>query len=173
MTSGVLLFCLLLVAALSLLLGHLLRQRSGLPDGTVIYEDRGGKQTRVLVSHRYGLRGKPDYLLNDGAGWVIPVELKSSRIPRSGRPHRSHALQLAAYFLLVEDALQQRVAYGLVRYKDGVLRIENSAHLRAELLAVMEEMRAALSSEDASRSHRQAVRCRACSVAYACDERLA
>jgi CRISPR-associated exonuclease Cas4 len=172
MAVGALLFLLFVLAAFCLLVARSLRQRSGLPQGAIIYEDAGGKASRVLVSQRYSLRGKPDYILNDG-GRVIPVELKSGAVPRSGRPHRSHVLQLAVYFLLVEDVLRRDVAYGLVRYKDGSLRVENTNALREELLAVVAEMREALLDEDVPRNHNQAYRCRACSMAHACDERLA
>ena len=163
---------LFLLAMLCLSLAGLLRRRSGLPDGEIIYEDTGGKNARTLVSHRYGLSGKPDYLLDDGAGRVIPVELKSGLMPRSGRPHHSHVMQLAVYFLLVEDVLHKDVAYGLVRYQNGSLRVENAERLRNELLDLVEEMRTALAGDDAPRSHNQAYRCRACSMAHACDERL-
>lgn len=172
MAVGSLLFLLFVLAAFFLLVARLLRHRSGLPEGKIIYEDAGGKASRVLVSQRYGLRGKPDYILNAGRS-VIPVELKSGAVPRSGRPHRSHVLQLAVYFLLVEDVLRRDVAYGLVRYKDGSRRVENTNTLREELLAVVEEMREALHYDDAQRNHNEARRCRACSLAHACDERLA
>ena len=172
MTLSAWLLPLFLLAVLCLLLAGLLRRRSGLPEGEIVYADAGG-DARVLVSQRYGLRGKPDYLLEEGPGRVIPVELKSGLIPRSGRPHRSHVMQLAVYFLLVEEVLHKDVAYGLVRYKNGSLRIENTDRLREELLDVIEEMRAVLADDDAPRNHNQASRCRACSMAYACDERLA
>ncbi|MBI1760473.1 MAG: Dna2/Cas4 domain-containing protein [Acidobacteria bacterium] len=173
MTLGWLLLFLFALAVFCWLLARQLRQGSGLLGGEIIYEDASGKNPRVLVSRRYGLRGKPDYLLKDGAGWVIPVELKSGRMPRNGRPYRSHVLQLAVYFLLVEDVLQQEVAYGLVRYQNGALRVRNSKQLRKELLAVVKEMRAVLACDNARRSHQDPRRCEACSMAHGCDERLA
>lgn len=171
MAVASLLFLLFVLAALCLWVARALRQRSGLPDGAIIYTD-AGKNTRTLVSHRYGLRGKPDYLLNADNGRVIPVELKSGRMPRNGRPHRSHTLQLAVYFLLVEDVLRREVAYGLVRYKDGSIRVEHTDKLRAELLAVVEEMRETLVDRAVQRNHNQAYRCHTCSMAHACTERL-
>jgi len=167
-----LLLFLFTLAALCLLASWYLRLRSGLPSGQIIYEDSSGKNSRVLVSQRYGLRGKPDYLLEDAVG-VIPVEVKSGLMPPGGRPHRSHLLQLAVYFLLVEEDLQQTVLYGLIRYQNGAVRVENTDELREDLLSVVAQMRRALASDDARRSHRQARRCAACSMAHACDERLA
>ena len=172
MAVNVLFLCLLALAVMCLLAARCLRWRSGLPSGALSYADSGRNNMRVLVSERYGLRGKPDYLLKDRAGGIIPVELKSGLMPRNGQPHRSHTLQLAVYFLLVEEALNEDVSYGLVQYRDGALWIRNTDGLRAELLQVLAAMRAALREGDTPRSHAKASRCRACSVAGSCAERL-
>ena len=158
------------LAIICLIVAASLRRRSPLPDGSIIFED-AGRNTRVLVSRRHGLQGKPDYILRDHAG-VIPVELKSGLKPRGGQPHRAHVMQLAAYFLLMEDVMRAQAAYGLVQYSDGALRVENSPQLRAELLAVAGEMRQALRVRNVPRSHEQPRRCRACSLAYVCGQRL-
>lgn len=172
MGIGPLIFLLFVLAAFCLIVSRHLRRQSGLPSGEIIYEDSSGKNARVLLSRRHGLRGKPDYLLDDGDGGIIPVELKSGPMPR-GRPHRSHVMQLAVYFLLVEEDLRRYAHYGLIRYKNGEARIENTEDLRDELLEVVEEMREALFDEDVRRSHEDARRCGACSMAHACEERLA
>ena len=162
----------LLVIAVACGLGaKLLRRRSGLPGGEIVYEDTSGADSEVLFSARYGLRGKPDYLLEEDGG-LVPVEVKSSAAPRNGKPYPSHLMQLAVYFLLVEDGLQQDAPYGLIRYRDRTVRIENTNELRAELLEVIEEMQALLQDGEARRDHNQSRRCAGCSVAYACDERL-
>lgn len=54
------------------------------------------------MSFRYGLTGKPDYLVQ-AAGGLIPVELKSRGCPPFG-PHVTDAAQLTAYCVLVEDS---------------------------------------------------------------------
>lgn len=172
MAIGPFIFLLFILAAFCLLVSRYLRRHSGLPSGEIIYEDSDGKNARVLVSRRHGLRGKPDYLLDDGAGGIIPVELKSGPMPRGSRPHRSHVMQLAVYFLLVEDDLRRDVHYGIIRYKNGEARIDNTEGLRDELLDVVEEMREALFDDDVQRSHEDARRCTLCSVAHACNERL-
>ena len=171
MGLGSLTFFLFALAALCLSASWYLRQRSGLPSGEIIYEDSSGKNSRVLVSERYGLRGKPDYLLEDASG-IIPVEVKSGMMPQGGRPYRSHLLQLAVYFVVVEDALQKRPLYGLIRYRNGSIRVENTDELREDLLNVVRQMRRALADDDVRRSHQQARRCATCSVAHACDDRL-
>ena len=167
-------FALLLLAVTCLLLAKFLRRRSGLPDGEIVYEDTSGETSKVLFSETYSLRGKPDYLLEDEAGdGRVPVEVKSSAAPRNGKPYPSHLMQLAVYFLLVEDVLEEPAPYGLIRYRDCTLRVENTDELREELLDVLEEMQAILSDGEAQRSHNVARRCAGCSVAHACDERLA
>lgn len=167
-------FGLLLIAVACLLLATFLRRHSGLPAGEIVYEDTSGADSEVLFSAHYGLRGKPDYLLEDEDGeGLVPVEVKSSAAPRNGRPYPSHLMQLAVYFLLVEDVLEEPAPYGLIRYRDCTLQIENTDELREELLAVVEEMQAILEEGEARRSHHSARRCAGCSVAYACDERLA
>ena len=167
-------FFFLLIAVTCLLLANSLRRRSGLPAGEIVYEDTSGDNSEVLYSANYGLRGKPDYLLEDEDGeGLVPVEVKSSVAPRNGKPYPSHLMQLAVYFLLVEDVLEEPAPYGLIRYRDRTLRVENTDELRAELLEVVEEMQTILQGGEAYRSHNAARRCAGCSVAYACDERLA
>ena len=162
-----------LLAAMALLLRSAqLRRSSGLPRGKVVYEDASGLIRRPLVSARYGLSGKPDYLLRNDEGDLIPVEVKSGRAPRGGRAHKSHLLQLAVYFLLVEDALLTAPPYGLIRYRDRTVTVENTDALIDELLAAVERMRALLAGDEARRSHNQPRRCAKCSLAHACDERL-
>ncbi len=163
----------IMLAALLLLAAQRLRRRSGLPPGEIIYDDTAGKAGEVLTSRRYGLRGKPDYLIEGEAGGLIPVEVKSGVAPPSGKPHSSHLMQLAVYCLLVEDVFRRPVPYGLIRYRNRTVRVANTESLRADLLDTLEQMRMTQAEGDASRSHHQPHRCRGCSVAYVCDERLA
>jgi len=99
---------LLLLAVLLWLAARWLRRHSGLPAGQVIYSDTGAwrRNDRTLFAPAYQLIGKPDYLVRRGDE-ITPVEVKSGRAPR--RPWEGHVLQLAAYCLLVEEALGARV----------------------------------------------------------------
>jgi CRISPR-associated exonuclease Cas4 len=150
-----------------------LRAVSGLPKGKVVYEDVSGLARQPLYSRALGLAGKPDYLLRDPQGNLIPVEVKSGVAPRDGRPYKAHLLQLAAYFVLVEDALNGAVPYGLIRYRNRTCQIANTAALRAELLETIRQMRRLLTRNQADRNHDHPQRCARCSMAHACDERLA
>ncbi|MDQ3012417.1 MAG: CRISPR-associated protein Cas4 [Acidobacteriota bacterium] len=165
-------FLLGLAAMAMLALSNYLRRQSGLPEGEVVYEDASG-QGRELFSKRLGLSGKPDYLLEDTEGNLIPVEVKSGYAPRGDRPYESHRLQIAAYLLLVEEVLQRTAAYGLIRYRNRTLRVDYTDELHAELMDTIDQMRTLLARGEAHRSHNHPQRCMRCSMAHACDERLA
>ena len=72
-----------------------------------------------------------------------------------------------------QEALQRPAPYGLIRYRNQTLRIANTEALRAQLLERLAQMRRLLAHGAAQRSHNQARRCAHCSMAHACDERLA
>jgi CRISPR-associated exonuclease Cas4 len=123
----------LLLGLMLVLAGRFLRRRRGLGAGRTIALDNV-----TLVSHRLGLTGRVDRLIRDG-GALIPEEWKSSRLPR---PH--HRAQMGVYFLLIEDQLQQRPAYGILVCGDGTRhRIDNDEALRAWVLGLADRIRAA------------------------------
>jgi CRISPR-associated exonuclease Cas4 len=160
--------------------------QTGLPAGKLIYSDTGvvtgklgpattdeygRKVEKPLVSERFGLIGRPDYLVETEDG-IIPVEIKSARAPASGQPYDSHVLQLAAYCLLVEDLLDADVAWGIIRYRDAEVRVAYTEELRILLLDVLDDMRAARLAEDVHRSHDEPGRCANCRMRDICDEAL-
>lgn len=176
---------LLLVALAARLAAARATKRAGLPRGGVVYSDtgfavgkvagtvtdeRGVRQEKALVSRRHGLTGRPDYLIETPEG-IVPVEAKSTRSP-GARPYDSHVFQLAAYCLLVEEALGARVPYGVLRYRDAEVSVEYTPELKEELLALLEEMRAAREAEEVHRSHDDPRRCARCGVRDFCDEAL-
>lgn len=141
-------------------------QRLKLPDGKVVYADTGG---RPLFSHQYGLRGKPDYLIEQG-GYKIPVELKNSPAPHI--PYPSHVLQLAAYCLLVEEEYGYPPPYGLIQYQDASFTIDYTPALKARLLSTLEEMRTALLADDVPPNHNNPSRCLHCGFQEECNQAL-
>lgn len=149
------------------------RRRTPLPKGKVLYSDTGSEKrpARTLVSRRYGLKGRPDYLLETAEG-IVPVELKSAPLPPGGRPYDSHLMQLVCYCLLCEDVLNARVPFGLIRYRDGESRVPYTPELRAQLLALLEEMREARALPVVHRSHAQPRRCARCGFNETCGEAL-
>ncbi len=162
---------LLIVAVLLLVAALRLRRASGLPWARIRMADTGSWRAadQPLMSYRYGLVGKPDYLLETRAG-LIPVELKPSR--RAKTPYAGDLMQLAAYCLLVEDATQQAPPYGLLRYATHTFRMPYTAAVRADLLALLDELRQDRDADEVARSHQQAARCRGCGFYTQCEDRL-
>ncbi len=162
---------LLIVAVLLLVAALRLRRASGLPWARIRIADTGSWRAadQPLMSYRYGLVGKPDYLLETRAG-LIPVELKPSR--RAKTPYAGDLMQLAAYCLLVEDATQQAPPYGLLRYATHTFRMPYTAAVRAHLLALLDELRQDRDADEVARSHQQAARCRGCGFYTQCEDRL-
>lgn len=178
---------LLVVAVATQLAAHRRSRSTGLPTGTLVYSDtgfavgklaptrindEGKRQERALVSRKYGLTGRPDYLVRTREG-IVPVEAKSARRPASSVPYDSHLMQLAAYCLLVEDQLGVSVPFGLIRYSDGGVRVEYTQGLRETLIELLDEIREAREADDVHRTHDQRQRCAACGFRDVCDESLA
>lgn len=148
--------------------------RTGLPGSRIVSADVGPAlpATKAMVSHRYGLTGKPDYLVQVEGG-IAPVELKSGNVPRTGRPYEGNAMQLAAYCLLVEDTMQVSVPYGIIRYRNGSIHVPFTNGVRHQLLSVFPQIRADKNElADCHRSHRQRARCAKCGYRPVCSEAL-
>jgi CRISPR-associated exonuclease Cas4 len=164
---------LLFVAALLWFGGREMRRESGLPEGKVIYTDAGAWRANSEVLHDARLRlvGKPDYLVEQRDGTIIPVEVKSSMAPEF--PWEGQVLQLAAYCLLVEENYGVRPPYGILQYRDRAFAVDFTDDLEADLLDLIEEMRAARHETDPEPDHDDRRRCAACGVRQACDRRMA
>ncbi len=148
-----------------------LHQASGLPTGRIVYADTDQwRRTRApIISRRWGLVGKPDYLIERGRE-IIPVEVKTGRAP--AQPYSSHILQLAAYCLLIEDWTGRQPSHGLIHYDNATVEIPFDRALRRRIVEVLSQMRRAQGRPDVPRSHEEPARCRGCGVRYACDQSL-
>jgi CRISPR-associated exonuclease Cas4 len=92
----------------------------------------------TLTSYRLGRTSRPGRLIRED-GALIPEEWKPARVVRP-----SHRAQPGVYFLLVEEELRVRPPHGLVVLGDGTRhRVENSADLRQQVLALAARLRAA------------------------------
>ena len=125
--------------------------------------------SKVFKSERYGLSGRPDYVIkvNDN---IIPVEEKTGRTPRG--PLFSHILQIAAYCLLIEDMSGKAPPYGLLKYPEHEHEIEYDEDLRNVVLEKLGEMRKIMETGDAHRNHDRPGKCKYCSRRPVCPERL-
>lgn len=169
-----LVFLLALGGAFLLLRSGRARQaNAGLPGAArVVYSDAGAweRVAKPLYSRRYRLTGKPDYIVRDENGTLIPIEVKPNR--REQAPRDSDRMQLAAYGLLVEETYGERPAFGLLKYHDRLFEVEFDDDLRRKLVSLLAEMRAARRGGEVSRSHTDLARCRYCGYRDACDQRL-
>src|SRR5829696_1707598 len=164
-------FALLLLALLLFYLARRTRAASGLPTGRVVYSDTGGwtRNEAPLYSAALQLTGKPDYLVAQRGGGVVPVEVKSATAPAGGA-HEGHVYQLAAYCALVAETTGRRPAFGLIKYADRTLEIRYTRELEADLRQLLSEIRAARVAADVPRSHENPARCRGCGVQAVCDQ---
>ncbi len=147
-----------------------LRRRTGLPWAPVRYSDtRRQVVEKPLFARRFGLTGKPDYII-ERRGCLIPVEVKPGRM--ASRPYESDLMQLAAYCLLIEETSGTAPPYGLLRYAEHTFRLDYTSSVRDELLLTLDEMRATLDDEDCDRSHDEPQRCFSCGFYSQCNEAL-
>jgi len=166
---NVVIVLLLAAGVLFLAAGWRLRQVSGVPAGQITYSDTDAP-AQPLLSHRYGLVGKPDYIVMQ-RGVAIPVELKPNR--SGDEPYDSDRLQVAAYCLLLEDANAKAPPFGVLRYRDRTFQIDYTPDLRAYVLELLDHMRACLAASDVERSHASRERCSGCGFARSCEQSLA
>ena len=121
----------------------------------------------IMSSQVHGLVGRPDELQRSPDGRVVPVEVKSSRGPPSGRPlYFSHVLQLYAYCQIVEDRYGPAPPYGLLIYSDGIPRkVAWDDRARQELSAWVARFREPYGGEALP----TVPKCRSCSYHPVCD----
>ena len=88
------------------------------PIAPAIRKYRAVKAVRkpLLVSKKLRLVGKPDYILITRIGEHIPFEIKWAEPARGGRAKKDHALQMAAYALLIEEKTGKTVKRGAIYY---------------------------------------------------------
>jgi len=135
----------------------------------ISYIDTEERKPKLFLSDKYGLSGRPDYVLLVGDEH-IPVELKTGRVPRG--PLFSHILQVAAYCVLLEEEFGKPPPHGIIRYGSVENEIEYDESLKHLILSKMDEMRGLLKTGDAHRNHNKPGKCKFCSRRSICPERL-
>jgi len=124
----------------------------------------------VFRSQKYGLSGRPDYIMKLGDS-LVPVEEKKGRTPQG--PLFSHILQVAAYCLLIEDTKGTTPPYGLLKYPGREDQIEYNEDLKNLLVDKLEEMRQIMKTGEVHRNHKRPGKCRYCSKKSVCPEKIA
>lgn len=142
------------------------RKTFAIPRGAAVYGDLKS-EGKILHSARFGLSGKPDKVIQRGRQ-LIPYEYKSTN---SDSPRPGHMLQMAAYFLILEEAYPGVVIkYGVLKYRNYAFRIENSPQLKERLLSTVRQMRRTEGMPE--RKHDNPRRCISCSFREACSQSL-
>ena len=125
-----------------------------------IYVD--GQGAKMLRSEKHDLRGKPDYIFkNIITRRIVPMELKSGEV--ADGPHHGDIMQLAAYFLIIEEAMGARPKFGYLRYKNAMFKVKNTLRLRKALLATVADMREMLATGK-GQANPSFVNCRYCAA---------
>ena len=112
-----------------------------IPGAHIIYSDE--EDHTLLISEKYDLQGKPDYIFQTMLGGsYIPVELKSTRLKEDDYyPHEGDLMQLVAYFLIIEDVYGKRPKQGRLIYQNRMFIIKNTRSLRRKNKKYLKEMR--------------------------------
>jgi len=130
----------------------------------------GRRESKLLKSERYGLSGRPDYILSVD-GELVPVDVKTGRKPRG--PLFSHILRVAAYCLLLSDDEGTKVTHGILKYDNIEHEIEFNDEVKGLVISKLDEMRKLMRTQEAHRNHNRVGKCRSCSRRSVCPERLA
>jgi len=135
--------------------------------GKIEYIDMTGSKS--FKSEKYGLIGRPDYVIKM-EDKQIPVEEKKGRTPKG--PLFSHILQIAAYCLLIEESTGKTPPYGLLKYPEQQHEIEYNEDLKKVLLGKLREMRKIMDTGEAHRNHNRPGKCKSCSRNDSCPEKI-
>lgn len=109
------------------------------PKRQLVYSDATGAG-RVLINEKWGIRGKPDEIWKYKDGTFLVVEYKSGTLKREN-PYYGDRLQLAAYFLLVEEFYQAKMILGEIRYQNQICRVKWTPQLKRQLFRILQQMR--------------------------------
>ncbi len=140
----------------------------------LIYTDQKIKHSnnvvvsKLLKSEKFGLQGKPDFLYRGFFGKIIPVELKSGKIGDSYFPHTGDMMQLAVYFIIVEEVYGKRPKYGNLIYNDYMFKIKNTKSIRKEVIKLVSEMKDMLETGVGNGNY-DFIKCRHCLCKCVCE----
>lgn len=163
---------LICVAIWILLKSRRWQKESGLPEGSVIYADDGTwfQNDEVLTDPGLRLAGKPDYLVEQAGGLIVPVEIKSSPAPEI--PWPGHVMQLMAYCRLVESTYGVRPTHGILQYKDRAFSVDYTRTLEQDLLDTLLEIQDDRRAIEVDRDHGDPRRCASCGYRERCEQSL-
>lgn len=119
--------------------------------------------SKILYSEKYDIQGKPDYIFKSIIGnKLVPVELKSGTISENNQFHEGDLMQLAAYFLIIEDVFGIKPKEGRLVYKNKMFIVKNTKKLRRQVLETVEDMRYMFDTGKGEKAKSSFVKCRYC-----------
>lgn len=167
---------LLLAATLALLIGIVLlhssqrrRQRLGLPNGDVFYQDHQEQPMHaVALLSRVSITFEASLIASsEPRTESFRLNLKKSvRPPSRGGVYPNHLIQVLAYIVLVREHYEP-VPYGLVVYGDQAARkVLPTPENLTWFAQVVDQVRLARGLPQLDRSHHQRNRCRGCGLKH-------
>ena len=129
---------------------------------------QGERRANVwLSSERMGLSGRLDMLITTPEG-CFPVDFKYTR----DRPRRNHVLQVGAYALLVEEAMQRLAPAGFIYLvpRNLIVRVRNTDGLRRHVMDCLAAIRAMVTEAILPEPTSVRARCEECEFRNYCGD---
>ncbi len=142
---------------------HLLsehQQALDLPEGELVYEDADG-QGEMLSSSEVPLIGKPDYIVKQADGSLVPIALKLNVLEASA-PLPNHEVLIAAYCLILEDYSEIPSTHGILRYADREFVVPYTPALRKKVLRLLGEIEQYTEQRPPPLTKQKVNKCRSC-----------
>ncbi|MEK5394034.1 Dna2/Cas4 domain-containing protein [Margalitia sp. FSL K6-0131] len=127
--------------------------------GELIYKDDGKSQ--LLVSDTLQIDGKPDYIYRQWFGHLMPVELKKKKSFQNN-PYLGDVMQIAAYFVLIEENFHKKPKYGILQYENKKFYIRNTKKLKRKLERILQQMILLQETERLKGFKKNLDKCRTC-----------
>ena len=162
-------FTLIVLSLLLLLVAVGLLVNSRNSQSKLVYTDLPSAPGEVLVSFRYGLKGKPDTILRLDSGAYIPIERKSRRAPK--QPYESDVIQAGAYGLLIEECYGSAPSFLRIEYQDRSIDVPFTSELRDSVIAYAHALRTSRGRLP-DRSHNVRAKCVHCVQRVNCNQGL-
>ncbi|HEC76617.1 MAG TPA: Dna2/Cas4 domain-containing protein [Thermoplasmatales archaeon] len=127
------------------------------------------REGEEIISEKYGIKGKPDYVLKIDDDY-IPVEEKSADFTS---PKYPHVIQITAYCMLIEDKYGKAPPYGILKYKNSEFKIPYEKRWKNRILKMRESIIEDIKRGEAHRNHYNPKKCKNCLRRDYCNERIA
>ena len=141
---------------------------------SVVGSDTGAGHSVLLTDPLLGLRGRPDYLIEERDApepILVPIEVKPTR--RSMRLYESDAVQLGAYLLASRATFGRQAAdFGYVRYAETSFRVQLTERQENRVREIVAGIRNGRTLEVVRRTHSIRARCARCAMRAHCDDAM-